>query len=286
MDNGSEDQTCEIVSAWRKTSDFNIVYNQLPFNQGKAKGLNVGKTLVSGDYVIVVDDDDCLFDNAFSLIKFYIEEVNFDGRQDVGSLCFRTTNEYGMLIGSPPPNNLITESTSLDMRHVLKRLLSAEQCSVKKASVFKTYQHIELPPPNNSLIGIIDHRISRKYKTIYINLPIKVVYRHDGLSRMTQRPRFYSRMSVGGYFEFLYRLNEQLDYFWYSPKFFLRSARNMFCSGLHNCKWPNEQFKDLTSRRSRLLWAMFGIVPGSVKFLIDVLRLRNGRIGYAESKRI
>ncbi len=284
IDNGSKDNTSEIVSVWKRIADFNIISKRLPFNQGKAKGLNVGKTLISGEFVVVVDDDDSLFDNAIILIQLYIKKININQRQDIGGLCFRAIDEYGELSGFRSPVDLVTESTSLEMQFVHKRLISAEQCCVRKSSVFKKYQHIELPPPNNSLLSTVDHRISRKYKTIYINVPIKVVYRHDGLNRMTQRPRFYSRMSIGGYLEFLYRLNEQVDYFWHCPSFFSRSAKNMFCSGLHNRKRPSEQLKELTNRRARILWTIFGIIPGIVKFMTDMLRLRIGNIVYAESK--
>ena len=284
VDNGSTDNTASQISTWKGSAPFDIVYHRLSTNGGKSKGLNIGKTLISGKYVIVIDDDDALFDNALTQIKFYITATKFDSRLEVGNLVFRAVTEDGLLHGELCPMGVVFETTSLQMKYVHTNWRIGERCSVTKASVFKEFDYIELPPPNNDLLEVVNLRKARKFKSIYIDsCPIRIYWINDGLDRMTTRPRHYVSTSIGNYFDNFYRLNEQFDYFFCAPRYFIRSARNMCRAGLHNRKFYRQQYCELSSGDVKLFWLVFGILPGSLKFFLDVLRLRLKLISVSQS---
>ncbi len=283
IDNGSSDGTDSLITAWQRSSPFKITYHRLAANGGKSKGLNIGKMLIAGKYVIVIDDDDALFENALAQIKLYTAATKFDDRLDVGSLVFRAVTEDGVLHGELSRFGPVFESTSLQMKYVHTKHRVGERCAVTKADVFREFQHIELPPPNNSLLEVVSLRKARKYKAIYIEQPLRIYWVNDGFDRMTTRPRYYVATSLGNYFENFYRLNEQISYFLYAPKYFIRSARNMCRSGLHNKRFYKQQCRDLSNGYAILLWVIFGLLPGTIKFFLDLLRFRLKIISISES---
>ncbi len=149
VDNCSSDGTESLIKSWAKYAAFNLKYRRLPANRGKAAALNFSKSLVDGNYVIVVDDDDTLFDHVFDSIDYYIESTAFRERKDVGAIAFRDVTERGELFGEILPEELM-ESTLLDVRYVHK-CKTYDLCMVMKTSVFLEFEHIELPPPNTTL---------------------------------------------------------------------------------------------------------------------------------------
>ena len=88
VDNGSVDDTSSVVSNWIKYSRFKKIYHQLSFNQGLAKSLNEGKSLVSGYFTIVIDDD-FLMDDAIDTIDRYIYKFKINELPKLTRLAFQ-----------------------------------------------------------------------------------------------------------------------------------------------------------------------------------------------------
>ena len=291
VDNASNDGTRTLVQTWRKKATFEIKYHRLQCNEGKAKGLNAGKQHIAGDYVIVLDDDDILFDNALCIAQMHISELQFADDNKVGQLTFRGVDEFGKICGESSQGKssqrtLIVDSTALEMFFVLRQHnLYGGGISVTKTKVFCEFEFLELPPPNNDLLKMVQFRVARKYRTFYIDFPLRIAYAHDGIIRMNTRPRYYNRMSLGGYMTHLIMLNEQVDYFWHEPRTFTRSAKNLCVSGLHIGKTIFQQYSELNNFSGRLLWFVFGLIPGSFKFFADIVRIGFGLIDVRQSRR-
>ena len=286
VDNGSVDDTSSLISNWIKDSKFKIIYHQLAFNQGLAKGLNEGKKLLSGDYTIVIDDDDFLMDDAIDTIDRYIYKFKINEMPNVAGLAFRTVDEFGRLIGRPMAKNAML-SNRLNLEYIHKIGSSAEIATVAKTSVRNQYEFIELLPPDHAPNSIILNRMARSYELMYVDIPIRVMYRHDGISRMTNRESYSIKFPVGNYLKSLSVLNSELDFFWYAPKNFVHHARKMRRFGLHIGKNVFLQYSELTSSWGKLLWLIFGTVPGSLGYLRDCFRMRsNTRSLSADTKSV
>ena len=67
IDDGSSDNTDEVVNTFT-TTDFNIYYYKKE-NGGKHTALNYGISRAKGDYILIVDTDDYLTENAIEFIN-------------------------------------------------------------------------------------------------------------------------------------------------------------------------------------------------------------------------
>lgn len=75
VDDGSADNTEELVRQWQKeTTAFPIVYEKQE-NGGKHRAVNRGVALAKGDYVLILDSDDFLTDDAVEVIAGWTAEI-------------------------------------------------------------------------------------------------------------------------------------------------------------------------------------------------------------------
>ena len=71
-DNGSTDNTKEIVEQWQQEADFPIVITGRPDNSGIQRGYNKGIELARGYFWLSLDSDDELVPEAFELSLIHI----------------------------------------------------------------------------------------------------------------------------------------------------------------------------------------------------------------------
>ena len=161
------------------------------------------------------------------------------------------------------------------MEYIHKIGSSAEIATVAKTSVRNEYEFIELLPPDCAASSIILHRMARSYELMYVDLPIRVMYKGDGISRMSNRESNSIKFPMGNYLKSLLVLNSELDYFWYAPKYFIHHSRKLSRFGLHIGKNVILQCSELTSYWGKLLWLIFGTVPGSIGYLRDCFKMRS-----------
>ena len=90
VDDGSNDDTKQVVEKFRLQSNFNITYIYKE-NGGKHTALNVGLDAVREDIVIIEDSDDRLVINAIASVKQHWDRHWQD--ENIGLMLF----EYGDL---------------------------------------------------------------------------------------------------------------------------------------------------------------------------------------------
>ena len=72
VDDGSTDNTSELLSQWEKSTSFTIKWQTQP-NQGKHIAINTGVLMASGELFFIVDSDDYLTNDAIEkVIRFGI----------------------------------------------------------------------------------------------------------------------------------------------------------------------------------------------------------------------
>ena len=137
-----------------------------------------------------------------------------------------------------------------------------------KTDIFSTLQFGELDSSENFPPSIVQNRISDFYNVIFVDRPIRIYYRKDGIARLSDNPTKQVKWPRGRYLRALAVLNEDIEQFWQHPKVFLHAARRITRLGLHIGRSPRRQFRDLANRRARLLWAM-SIPGGYMGYLRD-----------------
>ena len=77
VDDGSTDDTENIVAAFQEMATFPIAYKK-KCNEGKHVAINVGSTMANGEWFFIVDSDDTLTPDAIEKIEFYCDEIKYD----------------------------------------------------------------------------------------------------------------------------------------------------------------------------------------------------------------
>lgn len=78
VDDGSSDNTYELVSRWKeKDNGFDIIYEKV-VNGGKHRAINRGVDIANGELFFIVDSDDKLTDDAVFKIKKWQSEIQND----------------------------------------------------------------------------------------------------------------------------------------------------------------------------------------------------------------
>lgn len=251
IDDGSTDNTGELVAEWQDCSQFPISYERTE-HRGRNAAVNSAKELVSGELVTVLDSDDCFLDGAFDVIRDKVVLYDLLSDNGLGGLGFLCEDELGNLLLAKSLDQPI-RCSYLASRFVHK--LRGEITYIEKKNYFRLVNYVELPPPLHVAESCAHAPLSKSYEFIYVDHVAVCRHRHDGLPRMTQKwPRPPSRQ--GHYLRSQASLLHMLEYFSYEPRFFWKRAIDMSRSGLVCGISLRSQCASLNSAGARLLWLL------------------------------
>ncbi len=104
VDDGSRDNTEELVGKWIEEKKIAIVYRKQE-NQGKHIAINTGAELASGELFFIVDSDDSLTEDAVEKILSHWEEYGRGKENISGILSYRKFLD-GSIVGKKLPASL------------------------------------------------------------------------------------------------------------------------------------------------------------------------------------
>lgn len=267
VDDGSTDRTKELVAGWAAESVFPIRYTWKP-NGGKNSALNVGKELISGKYVFVLDSDDALLDDAVQLIDEYKQKTNIDSLPDVSGLAFLCVDENGDRVGPGLPMDFMRCcGAELHYRYRVR----SELAGITKSEIYRSFHFPELPPPEHCPESVAYSALWNKFDAFYINKPIRRYFIHDGEQRLStkQGEKKGSIASRGKYFHRRSVLNNDMKWFWCDPKLFLKCATDTSRFGFHIDRSVTTQYEELTKLSAKLLWVA-SLLRGYRKYRRDL----------------
>ena len=276
VDDGSTDETPALLARWQLEADFPIAWFRYSNNRGKHAAINTGKKFLSGDFVMLLDSDDALVNDAMDKIAEWRMKTEIDSLPKVCGLVFRCVDESGNIVGKlKSGKNKFPEETILTSTRAARYQLgiSFDFIILQKTETFSNLIFGELDRSENFPPSIGVNRISDIYDVIFIDHPIRIYYRNDGIARLSDKPSRQVKWPRGNYLRALAILNNDIDFFWSRPKVFLNAARKVTRLGLHIGRPPHTQFSDMTNSRARLLW-MVSIIGGSTGYLRDRIRGR------------
>ncbi len=100
VDDGSSDNTEELINGWINENDFPVVYFKQP-NGGKCSAINKGLDLAKGELFFTVDSDDYLTDDALEKIVSW--EACLEDKERYCGIMANRGSSYGKT-----PNTLLT----------------------------------------------------------------------------------------------------------------------------------------------------------------------------------
>jgi len=179
VDDGSTDNTSDLVSAWQAEAGFPIRYIHQA-NRGKHVAFNRGVREARGKLFFIIDSDDSCVPETLERFKHHWDSIP-DGQKHVFStvtaLCM---NENGSVLGKHfPPDVLDIERLDLQIKY---RSL-AERCGINQTALLRQYPFPEIEGERFITEGVVWNRLSQRYKTRYVNEAlVRKQWLTDGLS--------------------------------------------------------------------------------------------------------
>ena len=185
MDDGSEDNTKEVVEQLKKEIEKNLKNKKSKLeveyffqkNQGKMVAINNLVEKATGEYIIECDSDDYFTNNAFEIMKKAIEESK--NEKDIYGLCFLKYDQNGNNMGNNFKNR---KTTMFDL--YFKEGEDGEKSVLFKSDIRKKYKY-ELEHGEKFVTEArMFHKMDEKYGIICVNEPIMICeYQNDGYTK-------------------------------------------------------------------------------------------------------
>ena len=178
MDDGSTDNTKEIIQKFiEENNQLNIKYF-FQENQGKMQAINNLIQYVQGDLIIECDSDDYFTNNAFEIIEKAYKE-NESNMENYYALCFLKYNQAGENMGKTFQKNY---TTMFDL--YFKEGEDGEKALVFNGKIRKQYKY-ELEDKEKFVTEArMFHKMDEKYGIICVNEPIMICeYQSSGYTK-------------------------------------------------------------------------------------------------------
>lgn len=178
IDDGSTDNTETLVDQFISNSaGFEITYVKKE-NGGKHTALNESHTYIHGEYVLILDSDDTLTDDAVGLVLKGWER--YDTNSSIGVLIFLRGKSVDDPLAYAKDENIPVDL----LRYKRVCVHSSDCCEVIRTELFKKYPFPVYKNERFMSEGVLWHRVARTHKCVYINKVIYICeYQEGGLTK-------------------------------------------------------------------------------------------------------
>ena len=221
VDDGSIDNTAQLIEEWAKTADFPIRYFRKS-HAGKHVAHNLAAREARGTFFLPLDSDDGCPPQALERMLFHwnaIPENERRGFSGVSGLCF---DQHGDLIGEKYPADPF--DSTLRERHYVNRL-RGEKWGSTLTCLVRRFPFPEIAGTNFTPEGVVWLEISKTYKDRCVNEVFRIYYVDDDATGATLTgQRALRETARGRLYYYIWLLNNDLDYFFRAPRPFLKAA--------------------------------------------------------------
>lgn len=263
VDDGSTDDTKEVVEQLILEGLIIIEYHYKE-NGGKHTAMKLGFNLVRTKYMVDIDDDDELTSDCLEIFHEQWQDVEKEGRNDIGVIRALSMDEKGKICGSYKKNRDvgILDSNYIQMQWVDNR--HYENISSRKMEVLHNveifsddgkwlYDKVKLV-----LESVFWNRIAKKYNTRYVFKPLRI-YHSD--AEFSYTASSFTEQRCLNYTFSLYVIINELGLYKYKNMWRLMKCLAEYLScGLASGKSISSLFRVIESPVDRLL-TVFLILP-------------------------
>jgi glycosyltransferase involved in cell wall biosynthesis len=265
VDDGSSDNTHELVEHWVQVAPFPIRYFHQG-NQGKHVAYNVATRMAKGEFLICLDSDDRCVPTALERFRYHWNTIPFDKRSLYSGIDCHCQDEFGHLHGTWYPLNPM-DSNVCEIRYRYK--VKGEKWGMQRIEVMKQFLFPENLGGGASSLpeSIIWTKMTKQYPARYVNECLRIFYDNRQAERETTKA--FSSKVTGMRIWTQSILEDDIDYFRFAPLTFLKAAANYSRASFHLRIGLGKQVAALRPGLSRFLWLVMLPVGW-------VLRLRDG----------
>jgi hypothetical protein len=268
IDDGSADNTREKIERWQQENLFPITYIYQE-NQGKHIASNQGVATAQGELFLTFDSDDSCVPEALERFKYHWDSILTEQNSTFSGVTCLCKDEDGNIIGNKFPFNP-TDSDSLEIRYRFK--IIGEKWGFHLTNVMREFPFPEISGCNYVPENIVWSTIARKYKTRFVNEPLRTYW--DGEDQVTNKQKPLRSLSRGSRAHALLHqevLNKELDYFTMAPVHFLKSAIHFSRFSFHANRNILTQFNSLNTLGGKILW-LITLPIGGLVYCKDYLK--------------
>ena len=261
VDDGSKDNTKEVIENFQKEAIIDIQYHFIP-NGFLYLAEKYSASVADSQYIVRIDDDDQLLDNCLERFLAEWELINKEGITDIGEIRALALREDGSVTGNYQP---VIGSEHIDTSYIERQLSSAtqlENIACRKVEIWK--QLFKEDDQNKWLFDQVNYvedsliwfRLSRICRSRYLFVPLRlycdnpVSITHNNLSNNYQR---LCNSVFGSYMV----LNEMRDYYFKYPIYFLRILFTFGISGFKAKLNYKKMIQSLDSLLCKLIFFVF-----------------------------
>jgi len=197
VDDGSEDNTPELVSNYQSSADFTIRYYRQT-NSGKHVAINRAVEVANGQFFVILDDDDWLHPQALERMWNHWNSIPEQERSRFAGVVGLYAYADGRVVGKPFPQDII-DSNAVEIRTTYGA--QGDKFGMHVTDVLRRYPF----PVNLGRFvpeGLVWNRMAISYKERYVNevLAFKE-YQPDGLSARSVLLRAHNAAAARLYYQ-------------------------------------------------------------------------------------
>ena len=263
IDDGSTDNTRELIDKWQQENLFPIRYFYQE-NSGKHIAANLAAREAKGELFLPLDSDDSCCPQALERFKYHWDSIPANKKDLFSGVSCLCQDEAGEIVGTSFPFNP-TDSNSLEIRYRYK--VKGDKWGFHKTEILLEFPFVDFTGYSFIPANMVWNKIARKYQTRFVNETLRVYF--SGSDQITkQSPQknafkcFLLHKNV---------LNTELDYFLFNPLMFLISAVHYSRFSFHLEINIIEQINKLQNKLAILLW-LFALPLGYLVYYKDVLK--------------
>lgn len=271
VDDGSSDNTRELVEGWKAQAAFPVRYFYQQ-NAHKKVAHNLGISEAQGELFLTLDSDDSCKPQALEHLLFHWQAIPAEQRAGFSAVTVLCETEAGEIVGSlfpADPYGGWIDSDSVEMAYRYK--IRGEKWGFQRTNVLRQF-----PFEHDGVAGLIPEnvvweRISEHYKTRFVNEALRVY--HDGEDQVTRaRP---DQHALGHAIACKSMLEHGARYFLYAPLRLLDVAMSFARFNFHVRQQKLAASLSAEGLLPRLL--VLGMTPlGYARFCLDRYRLKQG----------
>lgn len=267
VDDGSRDETRELIEAWAAEAPFTIRYVWQE-NGHKKKALNHGFGLARGQLIVILDSDDELTPNALEIFARAWDAIpQSEQHKYVGvrALCADTS---GTIVGEPFPADVFDASPA---ELLYKYRISGEKLSCDRLDVLRRYPF----PDVQGLVPeqVLWSQVSVDHTCRCVNEVVRVYHdSQDSLSRRVAGANYQGDVE-GLAWAYTFLLDHDRRWFFARPIMLIKAAANRKRFLKHMARQSPMQFFPLKTAGGMALSLAFGWM-GHILYFRDLYRSR------------
>jgi|KBSMisStandDraft_5_1062788.scaffolds.fasta_scaffold17690_4 glycosyltransferase involved in cell wall biosynthesis len=249
IDDGSSDNTREVVEQFAQNSDFDVRY-YWQTNRGKHTAYNAFAGLARGDLYCSIDSDDEVLPQCLERMLFHFNDILAGERTEYAGIMCLAQDQHGELIGDEFwPDDFRDDVVGVLLRH--RKL--GDKGGLNRLDVLREFPFPEdverVYVPESYHI----HGYTTKYKTKFVNEILIQPWtdrREDHLSNRLGEVKNYAGTAYG----LLAWPKYSMRHFWRNPKLFVAVTSAYIAVALASGKSLRRQYHEVESLAGRTLW--------------------------------